>query len=83
MSKVRVRVSAVLPEGAGVVSLPDGFKGPFITGNGDTTYACGQCNRVLLKDVSLGQFQNMVIHCPSCGDYAEIPSAGFRFQTMY
>ena len=75
MSKVRVKVSAAPPAGAGVVNLPDGFKGPFVTGKGDTTYVCGQCNKVLLKDVSPGQIQNMVVRCPSCGGYAEIPSA--------
>ncbi|MCL4323867.1 MAG: hypothetical protein M1144_00125 [Candidatus Thermoplasmatota archaeon] len=40
MSKVKVKVSATPPEGAGVINLPDGFKGPFITGKGDTSYTC-------------------------------------------
>ena len=75
MSKVKVKVSATPPEGAGVVNLPDGFKCPFITGKGDTSYTCGQCNKVLVKDVTPGQMQNMVIRCPSCGGYAEIPTA--------
>ena len=74
MPKVKVKVLASPPNGAGVVNLPDGFKGPFIAGKGDTTYACGQCNKVLLKNMTPGQIQNMVVRCPSCGGYADIPS---------
>jgi hypothetical protein len=37
MPKVKVKVLASPPEGAVVVNLPDGFKGPFVTGKGDTT----------------------------------------------
>jgi predicted RNA-binding Zn-ribbon protein involved in translation (DUF1610 family) len=45
----------------------------FLRGNGDSTYACGVCGRVLVERIFHGQVRNLVFKCPKCGTFNEVP----------
>ena len=51
----------------------DMLQGPFIKGNGPTTYTCGICRNILVEKVYHGQIRNIVFKCPKCQSYNEIP----------
>lgn len=44
-----------------------------VRGNGDYTYTCGKCQKVLLENIVENQLQNMVLKCGSCGEYNNLP----------
>lgn len=46
---------------------------PFIKGGGDLNLLCGNCNAILVKGINEGQIRNIVIQCPICKFYNEIP----------
>lgn len=45
------------------------FKGDY----GDTTYLCGNCKAKFVEGINEGQIRNIVIKCPICRLYSEIP----------
>jgi hypothetical protein len=46
---------------------------PVVTGQGDTDMLCGNCRAMLVQAMNQGQLRNLVIHCPVCRHYVEIP----------
>lgn len=46
---------------------------PVIKGNGNLNLLCGNCNAVLVQGINEGQIRNIVIHCPICRHFNEIP----------
>lgn len=46
---------------------------PFIKGVGNINLLCGNCNAILVKGINEGQIRNIVIQCPICKFYNEIP----------
>ena len=40
---------------------------------GNTSYRCGNCKAILVNRISHGQLRNLVIKCPKCSSYNEIP----------
>ena len=46
---------------------------PVIKGYGNLNLLCGNCGAVLVKGINEGQIRNMVIHCPICRYYNDIP----------
>ena len=46
---------------------------PVIKGHGTLNLLCGNCGAVLVKGINEGQLRNMVIHCPLCRYYNDIP----------
>ena len=46
---------------------------PFIKGVGDVNLLCGNCDAILVKGINEEQIRNIVIQCPICKFYNEIP----------
>lgn len=46
---------------------------PVIKGNGTIDLLCGNCGETLVEGITDGQIRNIVIHCPKCCSYNEIP----------
>lgn len=46
---------------------------PVIKGVGNLNLLCGNCDAVLIEGINEGQIRNIVIHCPICRYYNEIP----------
>jgi DNA-directed RNA polymerase subunit RPC12/RpoP len=46
---------------------------PVLTGRGTTTYLCGACGLTLVKHTGRRQLHELVIKCPGCGSYNEVP----------
>jgi len=46
---------------------------PVIKGYGILNLLCGNCGAVLVEGINEGQIRNMVIHCPICRHYNDIP----------
>ena len=46
---------------------------PVIKGYGILNLLCGNCGAVLVKGINEGQIRNMVIHCPICRYYNDVP----------
>jgi DNA-directed RNA polymerase subunit RPC12/RpoP len=46
---------------------------PVIKGNGSLNLLCGNCGAVLVEGINEGQIRNMVIHCPICRYYNDVP----------
>jgi len=46
---------------------------PVIKGYGNLNLLCGNCGAVLVTGINEGQIRNMVIHCPICRYYNDIP----------
>ena len=46
---------------------------PVITGNGDLNLLCGNCSAVLVEGINNGQIRDIIIHCPICRHFNEIP----------
>lgn len=47
---------------------------PVIKGVGNVDLICGNCKAVLIDGINKGQISNIVIQCPICKFYNEIPS---------
>lgn len=51
---------------------------PALKGQGETDLVCGDCGQVLIEGVgSDAVIKNIVIKCPKCGKYNEIPILSF------
>ena len=46
---------------------------PVFKGKGNVDLLCGNCKAILGEDVVRGQIQNIVVQCPICKFYNEIP----------
>jgi len=46
---------------------------PTIKGSGNLRMICDKCEEILVDGVLEGQIRNIVIRCPKCGSYCEIP----------
>ena len=46
---------------------------PVIKGHGNLNLLCGNCGAVLVKGIDEGQIRNIVIHCPICRYYSDVP----------
>jgi len=46
---------------------------PVIKGHGNLNLLCGNCAAILVEGISEGQIRNMVIHCPICRYYNDVP----------
>jgi hypothetical protein len=46
---------------------------PLIKGVGNLNLLCGNCNAKLIEGIDEGQIRNIVIQCPICKLYNEIP----------
>jgi cytidine deaminase len=66
----------VIPEsevkGRAVLTKKDGDN-VIVRGNGEYSYTCGNCQQVLLENISDNQIQNMILKCGSCGAYNNLP----------
>lgn len=66
----------VMPEsevkGRAVLTKKEGDN-VIVRGNGDYTYTCGKCQKILLENIVENQLQNMVLKCGSCGEYNNLP----------
>jgi phage FluMu protein Com len=51
---------------------------PALKGQGETDLICGECGQVLIEGVgSDAVIKNVVLKCPNCGKYNEIPILSF------
>jgi len=74
LPNVAARIISKPPENTRTVLQSDGaYFGPFIRGNGKTTYICGNCKTALLENIYPHQVRNIVFKCPKCGSYNELP----------
>jgi len=46
---------------------------PVIKGAGNIDLLCGNCGETLVEGLREGQIRDIVIHCPKCRAYNEIP----------
>jgi len=46
---------------------------PVIRGVGTINLLCGNCGARLVEGIKAGQVRNIIIHCPVCRFYVEIP----------
>lgn len=47
---------------------------PVITGRGGSTaYRCGGCRLTLVKGIQKARVINVVIRCPGCGSFNDVP----------
>ena len=46
---------------------------PVIKGAGNMDLLCGNCKAILVEGISQGQIRNIVIHCPICRFYNNVP----------
>lgn len=60
------------PKTRTIFEAKSGTKGPILVGHGADDYTCPNCGEVLAKGMQPGQINNIVFHCPNCGDYSEV-----------
>jgi hypothetical protein len=46
---------------------------PVIRGNGDLNLLCGNCGAILAQGIFGGRIRDIVIHCPVCDSYNNLP----------
>ncbi len=46
---------------------------PFYKSSGDVNLLCGQCDTVLAENMNPGQVKNIVLQCPECKSYNDVP----------
>jgi hypothetical protein len=73
MPTVSARIIPEPPEGTRTVLEGSPSLGPFMRGNGPTTYVCGLCRNILVENMFHGQISNIVFKCPKCQSFNEIP----------
>lgn len=56
-----------------LVRPPGGELTPFIRSDGPANLLCGNCSLTLVKGVDAGQITNLVLKCPQCGSFNDIP----------
>ena len=45
----------------------------FMSGKGSLSYACGHCGKLLVNKIFLNDLNDVVLRCPKCERYNEIP----------
>ena len=45
----------------------------YFNGKGDLNLICGYCETMLCEGINAGQIRNIVLQCPVCNNYNEIP----------
>jgi len=73
MPIVKTRIIPEPRKDTRAVLMGEKLTGPFIKGNGPTTYICGVCRNILVENVFHGQIRNIVFKCPKCQSFNEIP----------
>ncbi len=66
ISKPKIQTRAVLEPKVGEIL-------PVIKGHGNLNFLCGNCGAVLVEGINEGQIRNIVIHCPICRYYNDVP----------
>lgn len=76
-TKVQLRTIPEPSEGTRTVLELKGLF-PAFKGKGETDIVCGHCGQVLIEGIG-GEavIKNIVIKCPNCGNYNEIPHLSF------
>jgi hypothetical protein len=46
---------------------------PIMKGKGDINLLCGNCGAVLVQGIYRGQIRHIVIHCPICDFFNDVP----------
>jgi uncharacterized Zn finger protein (UPF0148 family) len=46
---------------------------PIMKGKGDINLLCGNCGAVLVQGIYRGQIRRIVIHCPICDSFNNVP----------
>jgi uncharacterized Zn finger protein (UPF0148 family) len=46
---------------------------PIMKGKGDINLLCGNCGAVLVKGIYRGQIRRIVIYCPVCDCFSNVP----------
>lgn len=60
------------PEGSRAVLMPE--KGPVYIGeNPGISFDCGNCGQGLIEGMREGEVRNVVIRCPACGGFNDVP----------
>lgn len=75
-SKHQKKKLEVIPKpksGTRTVLEPKSNVVPVIKGVGNLDLLCGSCGETLVDGIDEGQIRNIVIRCPKCGAYNEIP----------
>jgi phage FluMu protein Com len=76
-TKVKLRTIPTPAEGTRTVFELRGLF-PAFTGKGETDLVCGNCGQVLVEGIgSDAIIKNIVIKCPKCGNYNELPLLSF------
>jgi ribosomal protein S27E len=76
-TKVKLRTIPMPAEGTRTVLELQG-KFPAFKGKGDTDLVCGNCGQVLVEGMGGDAvIKNIVIKCPNCGNYNELPLLSF------
>jgi len=66
VSKVATNTSTILdPKSAEAL--------PIMKGKGDINLLCGNCGAILVQGILRGQIRHIVIHCPICDSYNNVP----------
>jgi len=76
-AKVQLKIIPAPPEDTRTVFALQG-KFPAFKGQGNTDLVCGHCGQVLVEGIGADAIiKNIVIKCPNCGNYNEIPYLSF------
>lgn len=79
MARTLIKLS-VIPEPAEGTRTVFVIQGQFpaFSGKGETDLVCGHCGQVLVEGIGADAvIKNVVVKCPKCGDYNEIPQLSF------
>ena len=76
-AKVKLRTIPRPAEGTRTVFELQGIF-PAFKGKGETDLVCGNCEQVLVEGIGADAvIKNIVIKCPNCGNYNELPHLSF------
>jgi phage FluMu protein Com len=76
-TKVQLRIIPTPAEGTRTVFVIQGLF-PAFSGKGETDFVCGHCGQVLVEGIGGDAvIKNIVIKCPKCENYNEIPHLSF------
>jgi len=64
-----------------ILKMAPGGNLPFMKGEGDVEYICGNCDEVLVSGVTRDQIANIVFVCPVCGLHNDTHDGPSPFQT--
>jgi rubrerythrin len=74
LPQIRCRVIPEPKEGTRhILKKNDDKAEPFMMGNGELDYVCGQCNYVMAENVSQGEIStDTAFQCPNCKEFNEV-----------